>query len=53
MVSGEKAPFGKTTPAGSGAATGDTAWLIDGSLVEIYSGEDEDGANVATEKPRG
>jgi hypothetical protein len=53
MVSGGKPPFGKTAPTGSGAATGDATWFIDGSLVEIYSGEDEDGAKVATEIPRG
>jgi hypothetical protein len=53
MVSGGNTPFGKIAPTGSGAATGDATWLIDGSLVEIYSGEDGDGANVATEKPIG
>lgn len=56
-VSGGKTPFGKIDPEGSDTATGDPTWLTDGSLAEIYSGlrsgEDEDGANVAIENPRG
>ena len=57
MVSAGKTPFGNIDPTGSDAATGDVTWLTDWSLVDMYSGlksgEGEDGANVAIEKPIG